>query len=80
MWIRGVWEGGVLRMEGEGTLRITVEMEDHALLSIAIGRKVFDAYNVSLRGFQNARVMGMMCELFDSISSRLCLVYDLEAR
>lgn len=61
-------------------MRILAGMEEHTRFAIAIGRRVFEAYNVSLRGVQDARVMGMLCELFDSISSRLCLVYDLDAR
>jgi hypothetical protein len=79
-WVRGVWEEGSLRLEGEGILRIVAGTEDYTRYAIAIGRCVFEAYGVSLKGWPESKVIGIMCELFDSISSRLCLVYDLDAR
>ena len=55
---------------------------EHTREAIVLGRKLFEEYHLGdwVRAAPDFKVLEMMCNLFDSICSRLCLVYDLDAR
>ena len=59
-----------------------VEVGTHECLqtAIAFGRRVLDEYHVGVQNLDDPKAMGLLCELFDLTSARLCLVYDLDAR
>ena len=54
----------------------------HTVQAVAIGRKLFDEYRLAdwVRGAPDVKLLSIMCNLYDAICSRMCLIYDLNAR
>jgi hypothetical protein len=73
----GELKGSTLSIDGR---LVNVGTDEYLKIALALGRRVLEEYNVGVQPWDDTKVMGLLCELFDLTSSKLCLVYDLDAR
>jgi hypothetical protein len=70
-------KGGTLSIHGH---LIEVASHEYLQTAVAFGRRVLDEYDVGVQNLDDPKLIGLLCELYDLTSARLCLVYDLDAR